>query len=199
MSALQQWWSLAGTPAVEQFQQKLRPNSTNSYRPPAVTCFSCGKPGHCASECWGKPPPTPVAVPTTTVQSSQQWTCYRCGQCRHKSPQCPQKSTTRPGTGPPWKTEKTVVRMVSHQPRQRKDTNLVIGWVGCQQVLFVIDTGARISIVPESVVEASQLTGEFAVVTDAFGGSLGGLRRKCGYMWGLCPPDRWWLWLLMRH
>ena len=73
------------------------------------------------------------------------WTCYTCGQKGHKSPQCPQKGVGVKSPGPVTvKKERTQVRTMRDHTWKKEDTNIVNGKVGCQEVPFVLDTGALI-------------------------------------------------------
>ena len=122
----------------------------------SLTCFKCGKAGHKAFECWaGKGGPS-RAKPAVSISGSgpSKIVCYTCGEEGHKSPQCP-KNLKGEKTGPKDFKPKPVKRIWRSQPSSVQ----LSGEVNGQEVMILLDSGAAISVVPESLVNLDQMTG----------------------------------------
>ena len=109
------------------------------------SCFKCGKQGHKAADCWqgggkpsgDKPPPAKIV-------------CYICGVEGHKSTTCPKRDASKDGGA------KSVKQLWLRDPRDA----VLSGKVNGVEVSLLLDSGAHISVVPESVVGESLRTGE---------------------------------------
>ena len=109
------------------------------------SCFKCGKQGHKAADCWqgrgkpagDKPPPAKIV-------------CYTCGVEGHKSTTCPKRDVSQDGGA------KSVKQLWLRDPRDA----VLSGKVNGAEVSLLLDSGAHISVVPESVVGESLRTGE---------------------------------------
>ena len=181
LETLQHWWSISGGVKDDLAGGlRWRPQPT-PFRPgQQQTCYSCGKPGHRASECWTKQGNAGATTRPGPNAAGPSWTCFTCGQKGHKSPQCPQKGKTVGQSTTPWvKREKATVRTVHHGGQQRKETNVVVGKVGCRTATIVLDTGAHISVVPDELIEKEWYSEETVMLMVE---SRGGKWQRCGYM-----------------
>ena len=112
-------------------------------------CFKCGKQGHKAADCWqgggkssgDKPPPAKIV-------------CYICGVEGHKSTTCPKRDVSKDGVA------KSVKQLWLRDPRDA----VLSGKVNGAEVSLLLDSGAHISVVPETVVGESLRTGECVLV-----------------------------------
>ena len=132
----------------------------NKERVSGSACFKCGKPGHKAFECWaGKSNPSSSKPALSSGSGPSKIICYTCGEEGHKSPQCTKGV----------KVEKAVPKEVKARPLRRiwkshpTDVQLS-GKVNNQEVLVLLDSGASISVVPESMVISEQMTGSMVAV-----------------------------------
>ena len=125
-----------------------------------ITCFKCGKVGHKAFDCWtGK---GGASVPKVAVVSggvAHKIVCYTCGEEGHKSPQCP-RNVKGEKAGPKDLKPKPVKRIWGSHPSCVQLEGEVNGHV----TAVLLDSGAAISVVPESLVAPSQLTGDSVAV-----------------------------------
>ena len=120
--------------------------SSNGFQ---FSCFKCGKQGHKAADCWqgggkpsgDKPPPAKIV-------------CYTCGVEGHKSTTCPKRDVSKDGGA------KSVKQLWLRDPRDA----VLSGKVNGAEVSLLLDSGAHISVVPESVVGESLRTGESVLV-----------------------------------
>ena len=113
------------------------------------SCFKCGKQGHKAADCWqgggksagDKPPPAKIV-------------CYICGVEGHKATTCPKRDASKDGVA------KSVKQLWLRDPRDA----VLSGKVNGAEVSLLLDSGAHISVVPETVVGESLRTGECVLV-----------------------------------
>ena len=119
----------------------------------SLKCFTCGKPGHKAADCWqgGKGPPG--ARPSEG--GSTKIVCYICGVEGHKATSCPGKGAAQKGANT---KQVKPIRLAEHL-----DT-LVDGKVNGKGVTLLLDSGAHITVVPEDMVEEELRTGECVVL-----------------------------------
>ena len=132
------------------------------------SCFTCGKPGHKAADCWqgkGSSGSSGYSKPVVGPSSVSTITCYNCGKVGHKSPQCPEPKAEKanPKEGKP----KPVRRVWHNRPKETQ----VEGSVNGIDVSIVLDSGASISVVPELIVSPDQRTGR-RVAVRAFGSKV---------------------------
>ena len=132
----------------------------NERKATSGVCFKCGKAGHKAADCWqkGGAPPSGSSKPVSgSVGTPSKIVCYTCGVEGHKSTSCPikqEKVNPKEGQAKP-------VRQLG--ARGSGDT-LVKGLVEGVEASIILDTGAAMSIVPESMVEKKKLTGEVVLL-----------------------------------
>ena len=128
--------------------------------------YRCGKSGHKATECWAEKAGT-SSFGSSAFKSSGSMstgttptvTCYSCGEIGHKSPQCTKGVKVEKPT-PKDVTPKAVRRMWMNQ---LTDVQLS-GKVNGRAVPILLDSGASISVVPESMVDKVQMTGSTVAV-----------------------------------
>ena len=132
---------------------KVRSVDGSKERASTMTCYQCGKVGHRAADCWqGRGGAgAPKAVSTGGV--AHKVVCYTCGEEGHKSPQCPK-----------GKGEKEVNKGARPKPVKRvwqshPDCVQLVGEVDGHATPILLDSGADISVVPESMVAPERLAG----------------------------------------
>ena len=137
-------------------------------RPP-LTCFSCGKIGHKAAECWGAGENSigfvQPAAGSSYSSNSGKITCFTCGEPGHKSTQCPNRD----------KKESNLLRQIKAEPkepvksvrrikgRQSMDTRLQMK-VNSQVVSVLLDSGSSVTVVPGGMVAEAQKTGDTVAI-----------------------------------
>ena len=117
--------------------------------------------GHKAAECWtGKGGASTSKTVTSVVGGvASKIICYTCGEEGHKSPQCPKGVKGEKTGGKDFKA-KPVKRLWRSQPKCVQLGCVVNG----QATPILLDSGAAISVIPESMVEPRQLTGNSVAV-----------------------------------
>ena len=159
INALQDFLVLEGDRSEGQAVIFKKSVGEGKERATALTCFKCGKVGHKAIDCWqGKGSSQSKVVPTGG-SSGYKITCFTCGEEGHKSPQCPRNNKgEKPGTK---EARPKPVKRVWH------------GQTGCVQLegvvnghvtMVLLDSGADITLVPESLVDPNQKTGRTVAV-----------------------------------
>ena len=132
----------------------------------SLTCFTCGKVGHRASDCWqGK---GGASVPKEGVASSKgvKVICYTCGVEGHKSPQCPKNMRVEKAGGKEARPKP--IKRIWESPSGCAQLE---GVVNGQADHVLLDSGADISVVPEVMVHPSQLSGG-SVAVRPFGATV---------------------------
>ena len=172
VGALQDFLSMEGekgdgqTASFKKISYEHRENRENRERS-NVNCFNCGKIGHKASECWGpkaanvpKPgiPKVGVAGNASTAGGGapMKIICFTCGIEGHKSPDCP-KRVEKPGKDAKLKS----IKRVKHGTDQCAKLD---GRVNEFETPILLDTGATVSVVLETMVSPDQMTGENVLV-----------------------------------
>ena len=113
------------------------------------SCFKCGKQGHKAADCWqgggkpsgDKPPPAKIV-------------CYICGVEGHKSTTCPKRDVSKEGGA------KSVKQLWLRDPRDA----VLSGKLNGAEAILLLDSGAHITVVPESMVGGELKTGKSVCV-----------------------------------
>ena len=147
-------------------------SETSRERVSSFICYRCGKSGHKATECWAEKAGT-SSFGSSAFKSSGSMssgttptvTCYSCGEVGHKSPQCTKGVKVEKPTLKDV-TPKAVRRVWKNQPT---DVQLS-GKVNGRTVPVLLDSGASISVVPESMIDKVQMTGS-TVAVKPFGSS----------------------------
>ena len=132
----------------------------------ALTCFKCGKAGHKAAECWkGGAGSSKKGSESSVGVVPRVITCFTCGEEGHKSPQCPKYVRHEKGQGKDAKP-----KAVKRVWRSQANCVCMDGVVNGHVTPVLLDSGAAISIVPQSLVRGDQLTGG-SVAVKPFGAS----------------------------
>ena len=138
----------------------------------ALVCFKCNKIGHKAADCWGARPTSEASGSSGSVVKggaegvAPTIICFTCREEGHKSPQCP-KNPRNSDKGNGKEVKVKPVKRVWHQDKVGVYHE---GLVNGHRTNILLDSGADISVVPESLVEESQKTG-WTVAVRAFGAS----------------------------
>ena len=120
----------------------------------SLTCFNCGREGHKAADCWQKVKPD-AEVAVMPGKGAGKIVCFICGVEGHKATTCPNKEAQRGAN------VKRVMRVeVDGEGSGPEVRGQVNGW----EVSMVLDTGTRITLVPEDLVEGRLKTGETVVL-----------------------------------
>ena len=119
-----------------------------------ITCYTCGKVGHRAADCWQAK--SGVSAPKAGVAGNvvHKVVCYTYGEEGHKSPQCP-RNVKGEKAGSKGAQPKPIKRIWENQMGCVQLRGVVNG----HQAQVLLDSGADISVVPEDMVEPTQLSG----------------------------------------
>ena len=121
-----------------------------------LVCFSCGKIGHKAVDCWGSNSASPYPTGSGTGSAVPQVTCFGCGEVGHKSNVCPNKGNSarvvKPGRAEPKEVFRPVNRLKGH-PKRDTMLDMVING---QEVSVLLDSGSAVTILPEKMVAQAQ-------------------------------------------
>ena len=155
IAALQDYLALEGDTGSGQtavFRGKNVLEGQGDRRAP-ITCYTCGKAGHRAADCWqGK---GGASAPKNGAGGVvHKVVCYTCGVEGHKTPQCP-KLQKGEVAGNKDARPKPIKRVWHSQPRCVQ----LMGEVDGHAVPILLDSGASISVVPESLVSPERLAG----------------------------------------
>ena len=130
-----------------------------------LTCYTCGKVGHKAADCWqGKSGPSSSNKGSVSsgIVEVKPIICYNCGEVGHKSPQCPKPKVDK-GTQKE-SVPKSLRRICGPQGVTPKQDDKVQGLVNGISSIIVLDSGAQISAVPEDMVAEAQKLDETTTV-----------------------------------
>ena len=127
----------------------------------SLTCFTCGKVGHKAADCWqgksGSSGSSRAPVSSGSSGDTKPIICYNCGEVGHKSPQCPKPKVDK--TSQKESVPKSLRRICGAPGVTPKPDDKIQGLVNGMEATIVLDSGAQISAVPEDMVaEAQKLT-----------------------------------------
>ena len=145
--------------------KKQSPSEGSRERMAPLTCFTCGKQGHKAVDCWSDNTSSFYQPASGSGSASVKITCYACGEVGHKSTQCPNKDRN-------GRVESNLLKQVKAEPKevqvkpvrritkhQNRDTSLRMK-VNSQVVPVLLDSGSSVTVVPENMVAETQKTGQ---------------------------------------
>ena len=131
-----------------------------------LTCFTCGKQGHKAADCWSDNSSSSYQPGSVSGVAAASITCFTCGVPGHKSTQCPSKDKNEKGGS-------NLLRQVKAEPKevqvknfnrikksQNTDTVLKMK-VNSQSVPVLLDSG---SAVTANMVAETQKTGDIVAI-----------------------------------
>ena len=160
ISALQDFLGMEGDRSEGQAAMFKKSSSEGGRdRAGALTCFKCGRVGHKAVDCWMGKGPSQSKMAPAGGSSGIKITCYTCGEEGHKSPQCPKNNKGEKSSSKEART-KPVKRVWHSQPGCVQLDGVVNG----HRTMVLLDSGAAISVVPESLVDPSQKAGSTVAV-----------------------------------
>ncbi len=127
-----------------------------------ISCFKCGKVGHKAVDCYSRTYSKPLSGSQSNHHRKygprQQIVCYNCGESGHKVPQCPSKSQQKTQNLQNRGTDKGVQPKPLRRVWNREgDDPIVKGSVSGVEIPILLDTGARITVVPQSIVRPEEI------------------------------------------
>ena len=125
----------------------------------SFTCYTCGKVGHRASECWQGRGGASAPKEGVASQKGSKIVCYTCGVEGHKSPQCPKNGRLEKAGGKDARP-KPIKRVWESAAGCAQLEGVVNG----HEAHLLLDSGADISIVPEVLVQPEQFSGENVAV-----------------------------------
>ena len=160
VGALQDYLSLEGDCKFGQ-ASTFRGEWTSSGERPrerfgTMTCFKCGKPGHRAAECWQSGSMGQQRSAANEGNGSRI-NCFTCGVEGHKSPQCPKNVKGERQVGKEASVDK--IKPVMRIRNGLVEGQQIEGSVNGCDTLVLLDSGADITLVPETLVNPGQLTG----------------------------------------
>ena len=134
-----------------------------------LTCFTCGKQGHKAADCWSDNNSSSYQPGSVSGVAAASITCFTCGVPGHKSTQCPSKDKNGKGGS-------NLLRQVKAEPKevqvksfnrikksQNTDTVLKMK-VNSQSVPVLLDSGSAVTVVPANMVAETQKTGDVVAI-----------------------------------
>ena len=132
----------------------------------ALTCFTCGKVGHKAVDCWqAKSGASGSSKSTASLGGgdTKPTICYNCGEVGHKSPQCPKPKVDK--NSQKESAPKSLRRICGAPGVTPKPDDKIQGFVNGMEATIVLDSGAQVSAVPEDMVAEAQKLAETTTVS----------------------------------
>ena len=98
--------------------------------------------------------------------------CHACSKTGHKALSCPNRSVKNKelddnSRRKDWKA----VKGVTTDYEVKKDINILTGTIAGKELPFILDSGARITMMPSEMVGEAYYTGQVTLVKDANGGT----------------------------
>ena len=121
----------------------------------SLKCFRCGKVGHKVADCWQGVGSSAGSGAKSAGSAGGKLVCFACGVEGHKSTECPKREGAGKGG-----VSKPVRQL---WVRDSRDT-VIEGVVNGKGASLLLDSGARITIVPEDMVEEKLRTGKSVCV-----------------------------------
>ena len=175
LSALQSFRAITGCFSVDEMQKYSGKRYSKSSEECNIICYHCRDRGHRAVNC----PKQTKQQDTTTLDRKQTVTCFSCGNKGHYSTECPSKTVAKKDEDSvkkqnrkekPAKRVQVVEQTILQQEDDSGDLNIMIGRVGDKTYPFVLDSGARITVVPEEALHDTAIRNETIRIGDANGG-----------------------------
>ncbi len=134
-----------------------------------LACEVCGKMGHKADVCWFR---SGASSSGSSSSASRTLTCFLCHKEGHRSFECPEKGKPNTSSSAGSRTVKKEghFRQINVSMPSRRKRGIVRGTVNGVEAEILIDSGADLGVVPESMVPKDAYTGEKCMAEGALRG-----------------------------
>ena len=132
-------------------------------------CFNCGEAGHMARQC---PNAMDSSKSSESSSGKKDIVCHACSKTGHKVFSCSNRSVSKKELDDKSRRKDgKAVKGVTTADEVKKDINILTGTVAGKELPFILDSGARITMMPSEMVGEAYYTGQVTLVKDANGGT----------------------------